>query len=316
MLILSTLSVSAFVLLCIRRQWIEVKQGALALVIGLFLSELLKTGFERARPSVLPPLTTGNSFPSGHVTGALLIAGTLSFLLVQRRWATWAKLSGTFLLASFVGVITWQRLYWGHHWLSDIIGSFLLVGAWLCFALFRPVLFSLWLVLVGAVLLMGYQIFYFFPTTRFILPSALVTRPEPVFTLSFGEPKTHTRLSGAWGEHDREPAGPITWMQKGAASIEVPFPESQVYTLKLAVRPFVQSKAFACFPLEVQVNQWRVGQLLLYRGWREYTLRLDPSLITPGTNTITFHAGAAFPHSAPNQRTVAFRYLHLFTERQ
>src|SRR5262249_19680402 len=55
------LSVFALVWLCIRRQWAEARHGALTILIGMFLSELLKTGFERARPSVLPPLLAGNS---------------------------------------------------------------------------------------------------------------------------------------------------------------------------------------------------------------------------------------------------------------
>ena len=314
---LVVLSLLVFVWLCAHQQWAEVWQGTLAIVIGLFLSELLKTGFERARPSVLPLLVAGNSFPSGHVAGALLIAGTLNFLLFQQRWAVWVKLGGTFMLASLVGVITWQRLYLAHHWLSDVIGSFLLVSAWLCFVLSRPALLKLSrrLTFTCMALLACYQVFYFFPPTRFTLPSGIATLGEPVFALSFGESGTRDWLQGAWGEPDWEPAGPITWMQQGEASVEVRLPESHAYTLKLAVRPFVQSKAFACFPLEVRVNQRQVGRLLLYRGWREYALHLNPSWIVPGTNAIAFRTDAAFPHFAPDQRTVAFRHLYLFAEK-
>jgi len=277
---------------------------------------LLKTGFERARPSVLPPLIGGNSFPSGHITGALLIAGTLIFLLTRKQRAVLIKLGCAGVLVSFVGVIAWQRLYLARHWLSDVFGSFLLVSAWLCFALPRPTLlsFSRRFVFAASGLLASYLVFYFFPAARFALPSVRATIGEPVFSLSFGELSTQAVLYGAWAEPTREPVGPIIWMQKGEASVEVSLPASQVYTLKLAVRPFIQSKAFACFPLEVQVNRRRVGELLLYHGWREYELRLDPSWVVPGTNAITFQAGAAFPQFVADQRTVAFRYLHLFAE--
>jgi undecaprenyl-diphosphatase len=318
MVALVTLSVFALGWLCIRRQWAEAQHGALTVVIGMFLSELLKTGFERARPSVLPPLIVGNSFPSGHVASALLIAGTLCFLLARQRWAAWVKLSGIGLLAGLVSVITWQRLYLAHHWLSDVLGSFLLVGAWLCFTLPRSAFMrvSRRFVFACAALLVCYQVFYFFPTTRFTLPSGRVATGEPVFALSFGELGSQSVLEGAWGDHDWEPAGPITWMEHGEASVAAPLPEHQAYLMKLAVRPFVQSKAFACFPLEVRVNQRRVGRLLLYRGWREYALRLDPNWLAPGTNAITFQVGAAFPDFTPDLRTVAFRHLYLFAERQ
>ena len=294
----------------------EAGHAVLVITLGGFLSELLKTGFERARPSVLPPLLLGNSFPSGHAAGALLITGTLCFLLIRQRWLTWVKLSGVCVLAGFASVTIWQRLYLAHHWLSDILGTFLLVVAWLCFALSRPACLriSRRLVLVCVVLLISYQVFYFFPRTRFILPSPLTSLGQPIFTLSFGEPEIQSALQGAWGDHDREPAGPITWMGHGEASIAVRLPENQAYTMKLAVRPFLQSKAFACFPLEVRVNQLPVKRLLLYRGWREYALHLDPQWLVPGTNAITFQPGAAFPDVPPDSRTVAFRHVSLFAE--
>lgn len=315
---LVALGILCLVWLCTQGRWPEAWHALLVVTLGGFLSELLKTGFERARPSVLPPLLVGNSFPSGHAASALLIAGTLGFLLVRQRWTAWVKVGGTCLLAGLVGVTIWQRLYLAHHWLSDILGSFLLVGAWLCFVLPHPAFLrvSRRFVFACAVLLGCYQVFYFFPRTRFTLPSARASTGEPIFSLSFGEPESQSALHGAWGNHDWEPAGPITWMEHGEASVTVRLPESHAYMMKLAVRPFLQSKAFACFPLEVRVNQRQVGRLLLYRGWREYALRLDPSWIVPGSNAISFQAGAAFPDFTPDLRTVAFRHLYFFAERQ
>lgn len=315
---LAALGILCLVWLCRQGRWAEAWHLVLAVTLGGFLSELLKTGFERARPSVLPPLFVGNSFPSGHAVGALLIAGTLGFLLVRQRWAAWIKVGGICLLAGLVDVITWQRLYLAHHWLSDVLGSFLLVGAWLCFVLPRPAFLrvSRRFVFTCAVLLGCYQVFYFFPRMRFTLPSAITFTGEPAFALSFGGPETRSLLHGAWGNHDWEPAGPITWMEHGEASVTVRLLKNQAYTMKLAVRPFLQSKAFACFPLEVRVNQQHVKRLLLYRGWREYALRLDPRWLVPGANAITFQPGAAFPNFAPDSRTVAFRHLYLFAERQ
>jgi hypothetical protein len=123
-------------------------------------------------------------------------------------------------------------------------------------------------------------------------------------------------LRGAWGNDTQEPAGPITWLARNEASVEISLPEQRAYTLKIAMRPLLQSKAFACFPLEIAVNQQSLGSLLLYRGWREYAFPLDPQWIKTGVNTITFRAAAEFPEYASDQRTVAFRHIRVFAGKE
>ncbi len=304
--------------LCVERRWAEARHAFFVAALGGFLSELLKTAFERARPSALLLQATGNSFPSGHISGAVLIAGVLGFLLVRQRWTGWAKLGGAFVLAGFVSVITWQRLYMAHHWLSDAVGTILLISAWLCLALPRPDMlsFSRRHVLVWAGLLGCYQIFYFFPATRLALPSVLTTRGEPLFTLSFNEPFSSVLFHGAWGGKGHETNESTAWIRRGEASIEVPFSTAQAYTLRLAAHPFWQTKAFRCYPLDVFVNQQPAGRLLLYnRGWREYVVHIDPTWVVSGANMITFRAGDDFPEVNPDQRTVEFLYLYLFAEK-
>lgn len=136
-----------------------------------------------------------------------------------------------------------------------------------------------------------------------------------MLTVSFGKNKAPGRLQGAWGDDAEEPAGPITWLTRGEANVDVFLPEQRAYTLKIAMRPLLQSKAFACFPLEIAVNQQRLGSLLLYRGWREYAFPLDPQWTRAGVNTITFRAAAEFPEYASDQRTVAFRHIRVFAEK-
>lgn len=300
------------VFLNVRRRWMEVRHALLVVLAGSFLCELLKTGFERPRPSVLPSLSVGNSFPSGHVTTALLVAGTLSFVLVRSNWPRWVKFGGTGLSGLVVGMTVWQRLYLGHHWLSDVIGSLLLVSSWLCLTLPRPWLFhvSRQSFAVTACLLLCYGVFYLFPAFRFALPSALSVVGTPVFAVSFGEDHDRQVLRGAWGDEFQDP--PSLWIYQEAASVEVPLPESGEYLLKIAVRPMLQSKAFACFPLEVSVNQQHIGALLLHRGWREYSFLIEPDWTVPGVNAITFSPGLAFPNNMSDRRTVAFRHLRLF----
>jgi membrane-associated phospholipid phosphatase len=310
------LTVGALIYLYYNRRQDEVWWGVRTIVSGLFLSELLKTGLERARPSMLPSASGGNSFPSGHVVGAVLLAGTLGILLIRQRCAAWVKILGLVVLIGFVSVIAGQRVYLGRHWLSDVVGSVLLAGGWLCCTLSSPaVITASWRTLsVYALLLVCYQGFYLLPQSRFTLPSAIAVKEEPFLSISFGRLAPRATLSGAWGEETDEPTGPITWMRRGEASVALALPVNRLYQLKLAVRPFVRSKTFACFPLEIFINQRLVSRLLLSRGWREYALPLDPAWIMPGANVITFRAADGFPEALSEPGAVAFRHLRFFAE--
>jgi len=304
--------------LCCQQRWTEGTHGAAVIIIGGFLVELLKTAFERARPSTLSPLFTGNSFPSGHTAGALLLAGTLGFFLLQQRTEVWKKGIGVMILVVCVTAVMWQRLYLAHHWLSDILGSLLLSSAWLCFALVRPDgqsgLRHFAPSCVG--LLVWYPVFYYFPIARVVLPSVKTSMREPLLLLAFGDGNSAVAFQGAWGEQSHESVGPITWMHYGEASLDVQLPDRQAYTVQFAVRPSLELKGEMCFPLEISMNQQLVQRFLLQRGWRQYELRLDPSLIQVGLNTLTFRTAAHTSPTITQQEAVAFRTLALFAERQ
>jgi membrane-associated phospholipid phosphatase len=303
--------------LCYQRRWAEAGHGTAIVVIGGFLGELLKTVFERARPSVIPPLLVGNSFPSGHAAGAVFLAGTMSFWLLRQPVSRLAKISGVILLSGLACTVIGQRLYLAHHWLSDVIGTVLLAVAWLCATLSRPVGWSGARPIVAAcgALLTSYPLFYFVPSLRVHLPSALSIAQEPQMSVSFGGTGTQTFLQGAWGKNDQEAIGPITWMRRGEASVEVSLQDQHGYSMRFAARPFLQKKDFACFPLEVSLNKHLVKRMLLYRGWREYELHLDPAWIVPGINTLTFRTGADFPSATPNHDAIAFHRVSLFAKK-
>ena len=306
----------ALLWLCRHRRWTEGAHGVAVVILGGFLVELLKTAFERARPSTLPPLFTGNSFPSGHTVGAFLLAGTLGYFLLQQRTAAWKKGIGIAVLLVCVTAVMWQRLYLANHWMSDILGSILLSGAWLCFALVRPAGQSVCrhFAPACAALLVCYPIFYYFPGARVVLPSVMTSTREPLFSLTFGGVDSAVVFQGAWGEQGREPAGPITWMHYGEASLDVQLPDRQAYVVQFAVRPSTEPRGDGCFPLEISMNQQPVQRFLLQRGWRQYELRLDPSLVQVGLNTLTFRAEAGTSPTAARQEAVAFRKLALFAE--
>lgn len=313
------LGVLALVWLCVSRRWAEAWAATLTVILGEVLCDLLKDTLARARPSALPPAFDGNSFPSSHVVAALLLAGVVGALLARHRRAKWVTVGVGIVLVACVLTVSWQRVYSGQHWFSDVVGSALFAGAWLCLTLSRPAVLRIsWRSALVWACLFGYtQLASLLPHLRLVLPqlalpSAMSLYGEPFLDLSFGEGVPVARLTGAWGEHSAEPAGPITWANGGDVGVAVELPRRQAYVLKLAVRPLVQSQAFACFPLEVSVNQRAVYRLLLSRGWREYVVRLDPASVLPGENLLSFRVGAGFPRADTDPRTVAFRYVRIF----
>ena len=94
----------------------------------------IKSLVGRSRPPLaeaVPPYESSASFPSGHALNAIVITGILvySILLIVRtqraRWLT-VIVGGAYAIA--IGL---SRVYLGHHWLSDVVGAWLLGLAWL-----------------------------------------------------------------------------------------------------------------------------------------------------------------------------------------
>ncbi|PJE76052.1 phosphatase PAP2 family protein [Candidatus Uhrbacteria bacterium CG10_big_fil_rev_8_21_14_0_10_48_11] len=108
---------------------------ALLLAVGTgsagLLQFVLKHIFARPRP-LFSPLTIENtySFPSGHSLSALVFYGLLALFVYwyttnhQRR--VWAAVIASLIILA----IGFSRVYLGVHWLSDVIGGYL-IGGWL-----------------------------------------------------------------------------------------------------------------------------------------------------------------------------------------
>ena len=99
---------------------------------GLGVSTLLKIGFDRARPDVVPHLAPAftASFPSGHSMLAAIIYLTLGALVAgvaPRRRAQAYVLGVALLLALLIGV---SRVYLGVHWPTDVLAGWAAGLAW------------------------------------------------------------------------------------------------------------------------------------------------------------------------------------------
>jgi undecaprenyl-diphosphatase len=140
--------------------WFYVVVGLAALVVwhrgrtrlGLFLvvttlaggllDTAVKIAVDRSRPSLVDPVATahGKSFPSGHAMSSTIGYGALLlvFLPVVAPRVRPLILAG---YAALVGAIGFSRLALGVHFITDVLGGYVLGLAWLAVS---TAAFSIW----------------------------------------------------------------------------------------------------------------------------------------------------------------------------
>jgi len=105
-----------------------------AVLVEVTLVTSIKLVAGRVRPEWSDPLgvADGGSFPSGHASGAALLAGVvivLASMLVRRPWMRILVYVAAVVFAVLLGLV---RVVLGVHHPSDVVGSYLLVTAILC----------------------------------------------------------------------------------------------------------------------------------------------------------------------------------------
>jgi undecaprenyl-diphosphatase len=129
-LTLIVLMVIAFLIL--RRKWASALLVLCASVGGTLLSTILKSFFQRQRPSVVPHLTevTSLSFPSGHSMLSAVIYLTLGAILA--RTTKDRKVKAFFMLtALFLTVLVGAtRVYLGVHFPTDVLAGWCAGTTW------------------------------------------------------------------------------------------------------------------------------------------------------------------------------------------
>jgi undecaprenyl-diphosphatase len=130
--VLTFLSLAVVGFLGLQRKWHTVLVLCLAVGGGLLLSSLLKHGFSRPRPGLVPhgSLVYTSSFPSGHSMMSTITYLTLAALLVRTVSGRRIKLyifSVALVLASLVGT---SRVYLGVHWPTDVLAGWTIGAAW------------------------------------------------------------------------------------------------------------------------------------------------------------------------------------------
>lgn len=123
--IIAIISVIISLFLFVKKQW----RTAAHLFAGFILSAgavfVFKLLSHSSRPQGFEFVAPTSSFPSGHTTLTFVIFSLLAFFATQiikkkHRWIPWT------IACLFIFIVAFSRLYLGAHWLTDIIGSFLL----------------------------------------------------------------------------------------------------------------------------------------------------------------------------------------------
>jgi len=107
--------------------------GLLVAITGSMLFDVLgKLLIQRPRPEGIAVYNENSfSFPSGHATIAIAFYGFITYYLVRHMKIWQNKINFLFLGITVILAIGLSRLYLGVHFLSDIIGGYLLGLLWL-----------------------------------------------------------------------------------------------------------------------------------------------------------------------------------------
>ena len=101
---------------------------------GAVINTTLKAVFDRPRPELWDRGYAGHaSFPSGHAMSAVVIYGTIAYLITRMgpsRALRRLTIGVAVLVILLIGV---TRLYLGVHYPSDIIAAYLASSAWITF---------------------------------------------------------------------------------------------------------------------------------------------------------------------------------------
>ncbi len=130
--VLAAATAAVGVHLAIRHDWLAAAGWIAAQAGGGLLNAVLKTTFERTRPSFADPLLAASSwsFPSGHAMGTFILFGLGCYVFLRnvRSWTAAAVLVTASL--SWCVVMAFSRLYLGVHFASDVVAGVVAGAAW------------------------------------------------------------------------------------------------------------------------------------------------------------------------------------------
>lgn len=131
----------ALVLMMLGSLWCNARKKEVALLtlnvgIAAILEKVIKLQFERLRPQPIVPhlYLSSYSFPSGHAMLSVCFYGFLFYFLSRQfPQARTAITIGAMCLAGLIGV---SRFLLGMHYVSDVLGGYLVAIPILCLGIF------------------------------------------------------------------------------------------------------------------------------------------------------------------------------------
>jgi membrane-associated phospholipid phosphatase len=99
------------------------------------LVSLLKILDQVARPTNAIMVDQGFSYPSGHSAGVVVFMGILAYFAWLRCRGIRSRVLIGVSLGAVVGIVGFDRIYLGVHWLSDVLGGWLFGAFWLSFVI-------------------------------------------------------------------------------------------------------------------------------------------------------------------------------------
>jgi membrane-associated phospholipid phosphatase len=257
-------------------------------LLGLLASKTLKQLLTRERPSAIPDVALGFSFPSAHVMNSLVAMLAVMALSAGFRRAVWWRT----VAASLTAIVTVGRVVLGRHWVSDVLGgslaAFVLVGFAVPALARRPVIAPLAL---GAVLAVGFVVDQRLGASAVRLPTPLIAAHAAVLDVDVGASIRPT-LSGTWGETVDDPAvGSFVWLDgAGTVPLDVSDALDLAAPLLLAIGGRSERSLAPCLTLELTLNGHPLRRFVPFRGWREYRFPVLPGLLHAGRNELTISA--------------------------
>ncbi len=105
---------------------------AVAITGGMVLTSLLKRGFDRPRPDLVPHgvMVSNASFPSGHAMMAAVVYLTLGVLLARTQPMLAFRIYLIALSVFITILVGISRIYLGVHWPTDVLAGWTLGAAW------------------------------------------------------------------------------------------------------------------------------------------------------------------------------------------
>jgi membrane-associated phospholipid phosphatase len=276
------------------RSWGSAWPWISATGIGVVASKTLKHVLTRDRPSSLPDVALGFSFPSAHAMNS--IAALLAILALahgfRRRNVWWAVAALPTLLVAI------GRVALGRHWTCDVVGGGLaalaLIGLVVPFVRRRPLMAP---AALAAVLVLGLIVDHRLGDAGLRLPAPLIGRAGASFDGDVGS-GAGIALGDGWGEEEHQRSGDsFRWFERrGTLVLDLPGDVAEALaatTARLAFGARTEKPRPACMRVAVELNGSPLGAFVPFDGWREYRLPIPVGVLRAGRNEVAVSVVAA-----------------------